>query len=367
MESSKYKTHAEKDINIFVLLSKIFHNKKYILKIVLIFFVFGVFIALMTPNKFSASSMFTPNYSGGNSSTNGIKGLASLAGISIGNMSGSSKEISPMLYDKILESAVFKKKLLETPLKNLGTVKTLRLYFSENINTSILSIIKDYTIHLPIKIINLFKKEDKTTLEALNGIQSITKQDSQYFKLIDDILTININDKGGYIEIVCKSKNPQLSAQVAKNAELILQNQIIAIKTKSSLELLKFLEEQYALKKEILRKAQDKLSSFKDRNFNISRSGFSDEQVRLESELQTANAVFDNLVRELEAVKIQVTKDTPVFSILKSVVVPNEKSEPKSILIILGCMFLGAVFSIGFVLSRETIQNLLKEIKKESI
>ena len=78
-------------------------------------------------------------------------------------------------------------------------------------------------------------------------------------KLIDDILTIEINDKDGYIEMVAKSENPQIAAQVAKNGELILQNQIIAIKTKSSLELLKYLEEQYAAKKVLLRKAQDRI------------------------------------------------------------------------------------------------------------
>ncbi|MDB4204923.1 Wzz/FepE/Etk N-terminal domain-containing protein [Polaribacter sp.] len=368
MESSKNNIEAEDQIDIIALLSKIWDRKKTILKTVAIFGVIGIFVALSTPNKYTALSMFTPNYSGASSGSSGLKGLASLAGINIGSSSESSKEISPMLYGKILESAVFKKELLEAPLKNLGTVKTLRAYFIENTSTSVLGTVKEYTIGLPSKIIGLFKKESTATIFApVDGIQTISEQDFEYFKAIDNILSISINDKDGYIEMVGESENPQIAAQVAKNAELILQNQIIAIKTKSSLELLKYLEEQYAAKKVLLRKAQNELSRFKDRNLNIATSSFSNNQTRLASELQTANAVFDNVVQQLEAVKFQVTKDTPVFSIIKPVVVPNEKSEPKRSLILVVWLFLGAVCSIGFVLAKEPVQNLLKEIKKESI
>jgi uncharacterized protein involved in exopolysaccharide biosynthesis len=363
MESSKNNIQAEDQIDVIALLSKIWHRKKIIFITVAIFGIIGILVALSTPNKYTASSMFTPNYSGGSSGSSGLKGLASLAGINIGSMSESSKEISPMLYGKILESANFKKELLEAPLKNLGTVKTLRAYFIENTTTSVIGTVIEYTIGLPSKLIGLFKKEEETIFEPLDGIQSVSEQDFEYFEAIEDILTIEINDKDGYIEMVAKSENPQIAAQVAKNAELILQNQIIAIKTKSSLELLKYLEEQYTDKKVLLLQAQNKLSSFKDRNLNIATSSFSNNQTRLATELQTASAVFDNVVTQLEAVKFQVTKDTPVFSIIKPVVVPNEKSEPKRSLILVVWLFLGAVFSIGFVLVKEPVQDLLKEIK----
>ena len=363
MESSKNNIEAEDQIDIIALLSKIWHRKKTILKTVAIFGVIGVFVALLTPNKYTASSMFTPNYSSQSSGSSGLKGLASLAGINIGSSSGSRKEISPMLYGKILESAVFKKELLDAPLKNLGTLKTLRAYFIENTRTSILGTVKEYTIGLPSKIIGLFKKEEETIFAPLDGIQAVSEQDFEYFKAIDNILTIVINDKDGYIEMVGKSENPQIAAQVAKNAELILQNQIIAIKTKSSLELLKYLEEQYAAKKVLLRKAQNELSRFKDRNLNIATSSFSNNQTRLATELQTANSVFDNVVTQLEAVKFQVTKDTPVFSIIKPVVVPTEKSAPKRSLIVIIWLFLGMVIGIGYLLAKEPLLDMIKQIK----
>jgi uncharacterized protein involved in exopolysaccharide biosynthesis len=365
--TSNSKHSSEEDqIDIIALLSKIWNRKKLILKAIAVFGVVGVLVAVSTPNQYTASSMFTPNYGGESSGVGSLKGLASLAGINLGSGGQSSKEISPMLYGKILESVTFKQQLLEAPLKNLGDVKTLRAYFEKNTSSSVLGTVKEYTIGLPSKIIGVFKEDPKEViLETVSGVASVSEEDMDFYETIDEILTLSINDKDGFIEMTAKSKNPQVAAQVAKNGELILQNQIIEIQTKSSLELLSYLEEQYAEKRDLLNKTQDRLSNFKDQNLNISTNSFSNIQIRLETELQTVTAVFQNVVTQFEQVKLQVTKDTPVFSIIKPVVFPNEKSEPKRSLILIIWLFLGAVLSVGFVLLKDPVQDILKEIKSK--
>jgi len=368
MESSKNNIQQEDQIDIIALLSKIWSSKKIILKTIVVFGVFGLLVALFTPNQYTASSMFTPNYGGESTGAGGLRGLASLAGINLGDMSKSSKEISPMLYGKIVESAIFKKQLLDAPLKNLAEVKTLRGYFESKLSSSVLGSVKEYTIELPGKIIGMFKADSKEVVSQLvEGIALVSEEDMEFYEAIDEILTLSINDKDGFIEMTAKSENPHVAAQVAKNGELILQNQIIKIQTKSSLELQSYLEEQFTEKTNLLNKAQDRLSNFKDRNLNISTSSFSNIQIRLETELQTITAVFENVVTQYEQVKLQVTKDTPVFSIIKPVVFPNKKSEPKRSMILIIWLFLGMVLSIGFVLAKEPVQNILKEInsKKE--
>ena len=363
MEAEQNKLQEEDSIDIIVLLSKIWMRRKIILKTTLVFGVLGALVALFTPNTYTASSMFTPNSGGEVSGSGGLKGLASLAGINLGSASSSSKEISPMLYGKILESASFKSQLLEAPLKNLNEVKTLKSFFEKNTGVSILGTVKEYTIGLPGKIIGAFKEDQKAAvLETIAGVTTVSEEDDLFYKAIDEILTLNINDKDGFIEIIAESKNPQVAAQVAKNGERILQNLIIEIQTKSSLELLAYLEEQYAEKRVALTKAQDQLSSFKDRNLNIGTSSFSNIQRRLETELQTVTAVFQNIVTQFEQVKLQVTKDTPVFSILKPVVIPNEKSGPKRSLIVVIWLFLGIVLSVGFALGKEPLLHVIKEI-----
>ena len=365
--NSSQQTHseAEDQIDIIALLSKVWVGRKFIIKSAVIAAVIGVLVAISTPNTYTASSMFTPNSSGSSSGgASGLKGLASLAGINIGSSMEGAKEISPMLYGKILESYTFKKELLEAPLKNLGEVSSLRDYFLNESSSSFFGTVKEYTIGLPSKIIGWFKSEPKeSSLQSLEGLNTISEEEFEYFKEIDEMLTLNINDKDGYLEISATSKLPQLAAQLVKNGENILQNQIIAIKTKSSSELLAYLEEQYTIKNKLLIEAQDNLANFKDRNLNISRSSFSNAQTRLEAELQIATSVFQNVVTQLEQVKLQVAKDTPVFSFLKPVLVPTEKSAPKRSLIVIIWLFLGVIVSIGYLLAKEPLLDMIKQIK----
>ena len=357
---------SEDQIDIIALISKVWAGRRFVIKSAVIASVIGVLVAISTPNTYTASSMFTPNSSGGSSGgSSELKGLASLAGINIGSSMDGAKEISPMLYGKILESYTFKKELLEAPLKNLGKITSLRDFFKNGASSfSFLGTVKEYTIGLPSKIIGWFKSEPKeATLQPVEGMNTISEDESEYFKVIDEMLTLNINDKDGYLEISATSKLPQLAAQLVKNAENILQNQIIAIKTKSSKELFVYLEEQYTIKNKLLIEAQDNLANFKDRNLNISRSSFSNAQTRLEAELQVATSVFQNVVTQLEQVKLQVAKDTPVFSFLKPVVVPTEKSAPKRSLIVIIWLFLGVIVSIGYLIAREPVLDMIKQIK----
>jgi hypothetical protein len=364
--SQQSHSEAEDQIDIIALISKVWAGRKFIIKSAVIASVIGVLVAISIPNTYTASSMFTPNSSGGSSGgSSGLKGLASLAGINIGSSMEGTKEISPMLYGKILESYTFKKKLLEVPLKNLGEITSLRDFFEkESSSSSFIGTVKAYTIGLPLKIIGWFKSEPKeASSQSLEGLNTLTEEESGYFEAIDAMLTLNINDNDGYLEIIATSKFPQLAAQLVKNGENILQNQIIAIKTKSSLELQTYLEEQYTIKNKLLIEAQDNLANFKDRNLNISRSSFSNAQTRLEAELQVATSVFQNLVTQLEQVKLQVAKDTPVFSFLKPVVVPTKKSAPKRSLIVITWLFLGVVISIWYLLAKERVLDMIKQIK----
>ena len=90
---------AEDQIDIIALISKVWAGRKFVIKSAVIAAVIGVLVAILTPNTYTASSMFTPNSSGSSpAGGSGLKGLASLAGINIGSSMEGAKEISPMLY-----------------------------------------------------------------------------------------------------------------------------------------------------------------------------------------------------------------------------------------------------------------------------
>ena len=353
--------HSPEDsIDILALAGQLWQARKMIIKSVVMAGLVGVIVALATPNQYQASSMFVPNYGKDSSGGGGLKGLASLAGIDLGSMGSGSSELSPMLYGKIIESPVFKSALLEAPLLNTADSPSVRDYLLKG-DDSFLSFIKG----LPGKLWSLLKSSDQTPGIALDGVVAVSDQDYGLFKALDGMLQISINDKDGYIELSATTGDPGVSAQLAKRAEQLLQDEIISLKTKGSLELLDYLQQQYDDKRALQTRAQQELSRFKDQNMNISSYSFSNTQTRLESELATASSVFQGVSAQYEQTKLQVAKDTPVFSILKPVVLPNERSAPKRSLIVALWLFLGLVGSAGYVLAKELVKEALKAVKNK--
>ena len=73
--------------------------------------------------------------------------------------------------------------------------------------------------------------------------------------------------------------------------------------------------------------------------------------------------ILINLALEYNNNKIQLNKDTPIFSVIDEVSVPNQRSYPKRSSLVIFYILLGLVFSIGYILVREPIRNLIKEIR----
>ena len=55
-------------------------------------------------------------------------------------------------------------------------------------------------------------------------------------------------------------------------------------------------------------------------------------------------------------------KDTPIFSVIKPVTIPNKRSAPKRSLMVIIYGFIGFIVSCGFFLIKEPVLNVLKEI-----
>jgi uncharacterized protein involved in exopolysaccharide biosynthesis len=75
------------------------------------------------------------------------------------------------------------------------------------------------------------------------------------------------------------------------------------------------------------------------------------------------SSVFQELAGQVEQAKIQVNKDTPIFTIIEPVSVPLERSKPKRTITVIIWTFLGAVFSVGWVLVKPPLQQIIKELQ----
>ena len=351
----------EDEIDLVELLKKVYLEKKLIFKVTLFALVFGVVYALFQPNEFTASATFIPQLSSDvKAGSSSLSGLASLAGINLGGIEGSS-DFPPTLYPQVVERVPFKLQLLSSSIKNNNQELSLREYFLSQESYSILGIVKKYTIGLPSLILSSFKKNDESVNNSL--IYSISEEDEKLFKELFKVFSLSLNDKEGFITMSFTDRNKSISAQVVKIAQSLLQEKIIEYKVQSSKELLDFTKSQYNENKVAFEKLQDERAVFVDKNINISSSLYQNKLSRIESDLSIAQTVVQQLASQVEQAKLQVNKDTPVFTTIKPVTVPFEKSAPKRSLIVIVFGFLGIIASVGYVLVKEPLNEILKSIK----
>ena len=349
------------EIDLIELLKKIYLEKKLILKISVLATLFGVVYALFQPNEFTSSTTFIPQLSSGvKTGGSSLSGLASLAGINIGSIESSS-EFPPTLYPQVVNGVPFRVELLSNEITLNNELVAVKDYLEKKSSFNILGTIKKYTIGLPSLILSSFNDQTEYTNES--KIYSITKDDQELFQILDNSLSLSINEKEGFITISYTDSNKNVAAQITQISQNLLQEKIIEFKNKSSKEMLDFAMKQYSDKKESYEKLQDERAVFVDKNINISSSLFQNKLSRLESEVNISESIVQQLASQVEQAKLQVNKNTPVFTTIKPVTIPFERSAPKRSLIVIIFGFLGLVLSCGYVLVKEPAMEIIKSIK----
>ena len=327
-------TNSNDEIDLIDLLKKLYYSRKLIIYITITFSIIGIALALLLPTKYSSKTVFiTQNQETASSS---LSGVASLVGI---NLEGGSSagEIPPTMYPKIIESVKFKRLLLKKVIDEKNNT-TLENFIAE-----------DYSI--------------KYIEEVNYSDLGMTLNEEKYFKILDQILNVSVNQKDGFISIICEMPNPEYSAKIAKFSREILQNIIIENKIETARQNLTFSEGQLKEKKKEFDNIYSKLAFFSDSNLNSVNSFVLNEENKLESEFQIISAVVEEISKQVEQAKLQLKKDTPVFSTIQEAVIPIKKSSPKTYVFIIIFGFLGFIFSSFFVLVKDSLKNILFEIK----
>ncbi len=367
MKNNRNNSHANVDenlIDIRVVLKKIWIERKLFVKSTISFFIIGCFVALISPVIYTSQTTFVPQVSDDRMSPNNKLGsLASLAGINLNsNQTQSDSYLSPLLYTKIIDSEEFSLKLLSAELISPNSNKlTIREYLLSNeskFNFNPISFIKKYTIGLFLK-----KKTNEIDNNILMDYNFISLEDYSLINNLRKKFTIDLNEKEGFVKVLATDKDAFISAQIVEQVTKSLQSKIIEIRTNKINERLKFSKEQYNSKQEEFNILVNKLAEFKDSNKSISTALFLSELQRLESEYQLQQNILINLASVYNNNKIELNKDTPIFSVIDEVSVPKERTKPKRMVIVVIYIFLGLIFSVGFILFKDPLVNLIKEIK----
>ena len=322
------------EIDVIELLKTVWIARKQIIIISFVFTLIGVAKSLLSPVVYSSSTTFI-NSQKESSSNSGLSGVASLVGINLGGMNSGS-EIPATMYPQIGESIEFKRALLDSYIDEKQQIKLGGFLADDN-------------------------AIEKSVTENNNKL-FVSEYENSLFNILNDVLSISVNQKDGFVTISANMSDSEYAANTCINARDILQKTVINSRIKSAKQKLDYSEKQLASKRIEFEEIQNKLAYFNDSNLNLVTSSVINERDKLEAEFQIINAVMVELSKQVESRKLQVSEDTPVFSIIKEASMSAKRSSPKRTQMVLIFGFIGLVVSVLYILVREPVGQIIKEI-----
>jgi len=281
-----------------------------------------------------------------------------MAGINLSTATGS--ELSPKSYSSIISSVPFQLELMKASLnfEKLDSQVTLYDYYTKiKFGNPFIK----YTVGLPSLIVKAIKgeKKNKFNTSKANPLYFITDKQIEVQKIIEKKVGIFVNDKDGCVSLSYSLPEAYAASQLTHIAQELLQRYITEFKIEKAKVDQEFIQQRYEEAKKNYQAAQQQLASFRDRNkFMLTAVAKTDEE-RLNGEYTLVTGVYSELAKKLEQAKITVMEETPVFTIIKPVSVPIEKSSPNRPLILAISMFIGLVAGTVLVLGKGNNSGLL--------
>lgn len=339
---------------------KLWEGKSTIIWGVCISILIGLLVAFTTPKQYKVVTTLLPQTEDGGG-MGSISSLAAIAGFDI-DLSDNGSEISPVIFPQILESEPFQLSLMHSKysFKNIKEPVTLFAYVTKYEKLDFLGTVQKYTIGLPTLLKSTLKKKKVVAIETQSNDGLTHMNDDEYAisKMLKSNVTLSINKKEGYLTLTSIFGEALLTAQVARRAQELLQETITSYKTKRANEQLDFFEKRFNEKKQDYLAASKRLSSYKDRNLFISTASGNSEETRLTNDYNLAYSVYSELAKQLENARIKVKRVTPVYVIIKPIVVPQEPFAPRKTIILFVFVVLGFITSCGIIFGRYYISRM---------
>lgn len=309
----------------------------------------GVVFAFAGPVEFQATTRLIPYRSG--ASAPGLQGLAGLAGIRLPANSGGEAIIASEFYPEVARTLDFRISVAETPVafSDIEQRRSAAKFFDEVYKPSLLSLIAQFTIGLPGLVVSaVYEGAPRPTVPQVADDGSIRLRaiDRRYERLVHRIgerISVSHDKKSGIVTVGAEMPDPLAAADLAKVAAQQLMQSVVGFEVRRAEEQLVFVEAQFRIAKARHETAQRELAVFADRNRMLMSAVGQLERMRLEREAELAFDLYQQLARETEQARLRRSQDTPTFSVLDQVTVPNRKSKPRRLLLLVLAVFLGLV------------------------
>jgi LPS O-antigen subunit length determinant protein (WzzB/FepE family) len=342
-------------IDLYSLVKTLWSGRKTVIWVTTAFVVLGLVIAFTSPRVYTASTVMVPQVqskTGGIGNLVGLGGLAAMAGINLNSLNTGNEDMSPLIYPEIVKSYEFQREIIHMPMNWSGIDKPVSMaeYGQKYQKGTFVGKIVKRIIGLPGTVVSWFRKENAVPA-AIPGdaLTRITKEEKELWEELSRSIVLSVDKKNGYVTLSASGPEPLVTAQIADKAQKLLQQKITDFRIEKAHQNVAFIEGRYKVKKEEFELAQDRLASYRDGNAGTITNRAKTEGDRLQSEYQLVFNVYSELAKQLESAKITEKEDTPVFSIIQSVIVPLTPTKPRKFMILSVCLVLGVVLGAASV------------------
>lgn len=358
----------EEGIDFIALFKQLWNGRKTIIICTCCFMALGLLAALTMKRTWSVSTTIVPQLSSKSSSS--LSSLASLAGLDLGSTS-SGGELSPLIYPQIVGSVPFRLELIHTPLhyEEVDTPVSMYTYSQDYAKESVLSVVKKYTIGLPSVILGALRKEKEPIVVPGDGPAGekplvVEKEEEGLIKALSENISLEVDKKEGYLTLSVKGAEPLMTAELAMKALHLLQKEVTRLRTEKTQSELDYIQARYDEVKAEAEAYQTSLAVETDRSQDFTQSRSRIERDRLQSKYTLANSIYADMAKQLEVAKMQVKKDTPVFTVIQPVTVPSKPSNSRAKTLIVWT-FLGFILGCGIVLGKGYLPKLKEKLADE--
>lgn len=337
---------AINSLEIIDLINLLWGKKWFVIRVVLVFVVLGIIYAFTAPKEYVTSATLISEAPTEGQIGGSISGLASLAGLDLGGVSGGSQTINPALYETVSKSTLFLLKLMEQNyfFSDIGEEISIHDYYMEHFKTDLLNKV----LSAPFQLINLLKGDDVDSTATLNNNIAAISLTEDEEKIIEDLRTrifVDIDWELNLVTVQVKMQDPIVAAQMVDFTKDYITNYVTEYAISKSQQQLESIEKQYSERKDDFEAAQMRLAAFRDKNINVTAALVKSEEQRLQSDFDLAFSIYSQIAKQREAIKLQIQDKTPVFSVLEPAIIPIDESEPKKLIILIGSVFIGLALS----------------------
>ncbi len=360
------------EIDLLEIAKTIWHNRMFIVKMVLFGAILGVFVAILSPKEYKSTATLMPEYS--TESQSGASSLlrqyGGLLGMSGGSYTSNSNAIRVDLYPNIVQSSNFQLKLMNQPFyfSDIDAKATLFEYYKDFNSPGILALLAEYTIRLPGKILGaiLPKNELMTSVSEESKesmVLNLSKHEVAVINILRQKITASLNEESGIVSVSVTLPDNVAAAAVTEYTITELTEYLTEYRTEKVLRDLTFVEEQLATAKDRFEKAQLTLAEFRDSNQGTLSAKAQTEEQRLNSEYQIAFNLYNGLTQQYEEAKLKVQEETPLFKTLEAVKVPLVDETSGAVIISIFIMLSG-IGSIGWIFIQPLIEQFKTAVKE---